>query len=394
MDILVTSRKGPTVGEAPMEIVERKGAGHPDSLCDAAAEALSVALCRYYLEHFGRILHHNVDKAVLVGGRSRAEFGGGRVTAPMRLIFAGRAATRIGKHRVPLKEIAVRVGREVLAGRLPHLDVERHLRVETQIHPGSQDLVANYDQDTLPASNDTSLGVGFAPLTETETVVAKVERHLNSPAVKRRHPEWGEDVKVMGTRVRKHLNLTVALAFVSAHTPDFAFYAESRAAAAEEVRKVARRYTGLELSVDVNRADVDEEESVYLTVTGTSAEAGDDGQVGRGNRPNGLITPYRPMTLEAAAGKNPTNHVGKIYNLAAWDIARRLAKHEGIEGVDVFLVSAIGAPVNKPRALEIRVESTLRRKEIEAAARRVADRVLREMPNLWKKVLDGRHSVC
>ena len=127
--------------------------------------------------------------------------------------------------------------------------------------------------------------------------------------------------------------------------------------------KVASRYTDLDLSVSVNRADVDETESVYLTVTGTSAEAGDDGQVGRGNRPNGIITPYRPMTLEAAAGKNPTTHVGKIYNIAAWDIARKLSKKDGIEDVHVYLVSAIGAPVNEPRALEIRARTKLKKNE-------------------------------
>ncbi len=394
MDILVTRMHERPVGEGPMEIVERKGVGHPDSLCDGAAEALSLALSHHYLEQFGRILHHNVDKAVLVGGASEAKFGGGRVTAPLRLIFVGRAAEKFEGRRVPVKDIATRTGREFMRKNLPWLDVDRDLKVEIGIRPGALDLVANYDREDVPASNDTSLGVGFAPFTETERVVLAVERHLNSPATKRRHPEWGQDVKVMGTRVGTHLNLTVALAFVDRHVPDLDFYQKSREQARADVLKVARRITGLDLSADVNRADIDERRSVYLTVTGTSAEAGDDGQVGRGNRPCGLITPYRPMTLEAAAGKNPTTHVGKIYNLAAWDIAARLVKKPGIEHAHVYLVSQIGLPVSEPRALEVRVKSGLNAKDLKKAGEEVAGKVLRGLPTLWRTLLDGRHQVC
>jgi S-adenosylmethionine synthetase len=272
--------------------------------------------------------------------------------------------------------------------------VEKDLKVEVGIRPGAADLVANYDQQDFAASNDTSLGVGFAPFTETETVVLKVEEYLNSPAAKKRHPEWGQDVKVMGTRVGKHVNLTVALAFVDRFVPDIAKYVRSREQARSEIWRVAKRHTSLDLSVDVNRADLDAAGAVYLTVTGTSAEAGDDGQVGRGNRPNGLITPYRPMTLEAAAGKNPTTHVGKIYNLVAWDIARKLAAQQGVEDVHVYLVSRIGAPIGEPRALEIRAKSSLSTKELNLAGRKVAETALRTMPTLWKKLLSGRHRVC
>jgi S-adenosylmethionine synthetase len=277
---------------------------------------------------------------------------------------------------------------------LPHLDVDKHLKIEVQVRPGSADLVANYEQDGLVASNDTSLGVGFAPLTDTEKVVTKVEQYLNSVNTHKRHPEWGQDIKVMGTRVGSHLNLTVALAFVSANTPDMDFYIASRDKAVQEITRYARRFTGLDLSVEVNGADVVERNSVYLTVTGTSAEAGDDGQVGRGNRVNGIITPYRPMTLEAAAGKNPTTHVGKIYNFAAGDIAAKLVRKQGIDGAHVYLVSNIGAPVNEPRALEIRARTDLKKAELEETGQQVAAAVLKQTPRLWKQILKGKYAVC
>ena len=92
----------------PVEVVERKGLGHPDTIFDALAEALSRALCREYLQKCGIILHHNVDKALLCGGRAAPQFGGGVVLAPIEIHLAGRAvqnwpATACQSERSPSK---------------------------------------------------------------------------------------------------------------------------------------------------------------------------------------------------------------------------------------------------------------------------------------------------
>ncbi len=65
-----------------VEIVERKGIGHPDSVADGIAEAVSRALSKYYIEHYGRILHHNTDQVEVVGGQAAPKFGGGMVLEP------------------------------------------------------------------------------------------------------------------------------------------------------------------------------------------------------------------------------------------------------------------------------------------------------------------------
>jgi S-adenosylmethionine synthetase len=110
------------------------------------------------------------------------------------------------------------------------------------------------------------------------------------------------------------------------------------------------------VSVDVNRADIIENGVVYITVTGTSAESGDDGQVGRGNRTNGLITPNRPMSLEAAAGKNPVSHVGKIYNVLAGICAREIADNvAGAKEVQVRILSQIGKPISEPLVASVNI---------------------------------------
>jgi S-adenosylmethionine synthetase len=338
------------------ELVERKGLGHPDTICDALAEELSRALSRHYLDRFGAILHHNVDKALLVGGAARPAFGGGVVDEPIEIILAGRAVTRVGNESVPVDALARESAERWLSENLRELDVSRQVRVVTRVRSGSADLGQLFrrrERDVL--SNDTSFGVGYAPLSELESLVLEVERELCSGEFRARHPAGGEDVKVMARRDGERVALTVARAFVGRHLPDLAAYLEAKAVVEARVRELAAsRFHAVD--VVVNASDDPEHGSVYLTVTGLSAEAGDDGQVGRGNRVNGLITPYRPMSLEAAAGKNPVSHVGKLYNLIAQDVARELvAGVRGASHAEVYLVSCIGRPVTEPDLVDVRL---------------------------------------
>lgn len=43
--------RGPTVAEVEVEIVGRKGLGHPDTICDAVMERISQALSKPYPRH-------------------------------------------------------------------------------------------------------------------------------------------------------------------------------------------------------------------------------------------------------------------------------------------------------------------------------------------------------
>jgi S-adenosylmethionine synthetase len=388
--------ESPSPAAAPFEIVERKGVGHPDTICDALTEALSHALCRFYIERFGLILHHNVDKALLWGGAARPAFGGGEVVAPIELYIAGRATRDARGVAVPVEALAVETSRAWLRANVPALDPERHVRIHTLIRPSSPDLVALFERQRsagVALANDTSFGVGFAPLDPLERAVLSVERRLNAPATRAAHPEVGPDVKVMGMRAGDAMRLTVACAQVGRHLRDLADYfaakARVRALALEAAREVAG---AADVEVAVNTADGETAESVYLTVTGTSAEGGDDGQVGRGNRVNGLITPYRPMSLEAAAGKNPVTHVGKLYNLLAGRIAHAIA--DGVPGVleaQCYLLSRIGAPIDAPQVFDVRLRladpgalASLR-----ARVEAIAHDELAGIHHLWMRVLAG-----
>jgi S-adenosylmethionine synthetase len=360
-NISVNVLRGLPTEELPVELVERKGLGHPDYIADAVAEAASVALSKYYIETFGIILHHNVDKVLVVGGQSKPVFGGGEVVHPIYIIVAGRATEFVNVggslERVPIGTIVLGAVKDWIRKNFRFLDPERHVVVDYMIRSGSVDLVKTFEagMKSVPLANDTSFGVGFAPLTPLERLVLEVERELNSPRVKSRLPEVGEDIKVMGLRTGKRIKLTVAAAIISHLVPDANHYLAVKEEVKEVILDLASKIVpDSDVEVYVNTADNPELGVFYLTVTGTSAEHGDDGATGRGNRACGLITPMRRMSLEATAGKNPVSHVGKLYNVLAYRIAERIVKEvPKVREAYVELLSQIGKPIDSPQIANV-----------------------------------------
>lgn len=335
------------VAQGPTEFVERKGVGHPDSLCDGVAEAVSRRLSRFYRDEFGHILHHNTDKVHLGAGRSQPAFGGGTVLDPIYVLVGGRATKTVDGEPIPVDELATTAAREYLLETVPELTPE-DLVVETRIGETSADLGALFDRGDEPLANDTSFGVGHAPGTPTERFVRTLE-----PRLHRELRAVGPDVKVMALRRGDQVAVTVAAAVVDRFVATVREYRNVVDRIENLVEEHAADTLGRPVAVTVNNADDYESESLYLTATGLSAEAGDDGAVGRGNRANGLITPHRPMSLEATAGKNPVTHVGKLYNLLALRIARRLADVAGATYSSVGLLSRIGEPITEPWAVDV-----------------------------------------
>jgi S-adenosylmethionine synthetase len=360
-----------------VEVVERKGFGHPDTICDALAQNLSDDLCQAYRDRFGVILHHNVDKALLCAGRSAPAFGGGRMLEPIDIYLAGRATADMGGVTVPLGEIAVDGATRWLKQNLRALDAERDVRIHPLLRPGSGELRGLFDKDGAVAG-DTSIGVGYAPLSDLERLVIVLDRRIEELRATDIGETWGEDTKIMAMRRGREVELTIACAMIDRFLRSPDEYFAQKSALSDVARGEARAF-GFEVRrVEVNAADRPELGQLYLTVTGTSAESGDDGQVGRGNRLNGLITPGRPMSLEAVSGKNPITHVGKVYNDACHDVAHALvAELAQVARAECLMVSRIGRPIAEPALVEVKVatyhpnHAAALHKPIEEVVRRV-----------------------
>ncbi len=386
-----------SVSDLEVEIVERKGIGHPDSIIDGACEAVSIALSKYYLKNFGVIFHHNVDKGLLVGGTSNAVFGGGRVIDPIYILVAGRATDIVpfnGKEvRIPVEEISKAAIADYIKGTMRFLDPKKHLRLETMIRQGSPDLISVFlRKKQMPVANDTSVGVGFAPLSQTERTVLEIEKMLNSGKFKKKFPEVGEDVKVMGLRVKNKLTVTVAAAMVSGKIPDASHYESVMGDVRSEVEDLLAKGS-LEANLRLNSGDDPKRGSYYLTVTGTSAEQGDDGNTGRGNRVNGVISPMRQYSMEATAGKNPVNHTGKLFNAVAILAADRIVKEvKGVREAYVRILSRIGNPIDQPliasAALVLAKGTSISQARPEALA--VLDESLAEIRDVTNLILESK----
>ncbi|MFB6112871.1 MAG: methionine adenosyltransferase [Halodesulfurarchaeum sp.] len=384
------------VEDQEIEIVERKGTGHPDSICDGIAESVSQALARTYLDRFGTVLHYNTDETQLVAGRAAPAFGGGDVIEPIYILIVGRATKTYEGESIPVDSIALSAARDFLRETLPNLDLESDVIVDVKLGEGSGDLQEVFTEDgrSVPMSNDTSFGVGHAPLTETEQIVLNTERRLNGEFGDD-HPALGEDIKVMGKREGDTIDLTVATALIDTYVPNMEAYRSEIAAIEEFVNDLAEEYTDREVRVNVNTADNPEEGAIYLTTTGTSAEQGDDGSVGRGNRANGLITPNRSMSMEATSGKNPVNHIGKIYNLLSTEIAEEVVDAVvGIRDLRVRLLSQIGSPIDQPQVADVHVvtESGVTLEAVEPEIRRIVDDRLARVGELTDDVVEGNIS--
>jgi len=375
-----------------IELVERKGIGHPDSVADGLAESISRALCQEYLDRFGAVLHHNTDKTQIVAGRSKPAFGGGEVICPLYILLTGRATRVFKEEEIPVDTIAIKAARQLLADSLSNLDVNNHIILDAKIGMGSSDLRDVFGRK-VPSANDTSFGVGYAPLSQTEKIVFETERELMN--LKKSIPAIGEDIKVMGMRQGDAINLTIACALVDRHVANLKEYADTKREIVEHVIDFARQFTSRKVSAQMNVADNIEEGSIYITVTGSSAEMGDDGAVGRGNRANGLITPNRPMSLEATCGKNPINHVGKIYNLLSIEAAKLIAAEvQGIEEVYIKILSQIGKPIDEPHIASVQIvpKEGVDIKSLQAGATEILDDWLANIPKLQQMLFRGELS--
>jgi len=112
---------------------------------------------------------------------------------------------------------------------------------------------------------------------------------------------------------------------------------------------------------------------------------------------NGLIPIGRPIGTEAAAGKNPMSHVGKIYNVLAHRIAREICTSvAGVRGAYVLLLSRIGEPVDRPLMAnaQLLMEPGRRAAEVSAQVEGVFQREFSGINAFCLALARGEYPVC
>ncbi len=387
-----------------LEAIEKKGCGHPDTLTDDLAEYLSRVYCQRTESECGAVVHHTFDKTVLLGGESAVKYGGGRMTRPIRCLINGRASLNFAGRSLGVEGLLTEATREFFGARLPLLDpewIEITLNLSTASSPGrvlqespaefahrhnwfSPRSLEDLRETKELLANDTSFGTGYAPISLSERLVVGLS-DLLSRYDHPDHPSFlGTDTKIMLFRSGERFDAIVALPMIAGETLSRIAYLDHLAETSRLIHRYARDHFGVELNLLTNHRDRVEEDEIYLTLTGSSIETGDEGVVGRGNRINGLITPFRPMNVEGANGKNPVYHVGKLYNIIANRIAAAL--HEEFGGaVWVNLASATGNPLLKPWRAHVKTE---RDASIEVVSR-VIDEIFASIPQVTRSVICG-----
>jgi len=349
--------------EDNLEMAELKGEGHPDTICDTLCELSSKALSQYYLKHFNQVLHHNVDKGLLVAGTSKPEFKGGKTIDPIKIIIAGRATTKVEDKKIPAEKIII----DTCNSYLKKFDLAK-FKVSAEIKPGASNLKGIAKKHV---ANDTSFGVSHYPYSKLEQLILDVDKFIAS--LRKQYKAIGRDIKIMGLKEKNKISLTIAIAFIGKYIKDMDDYIKTK----KEIQsKISKKF---KVFAEINTLDdYKDVSSVYLTVSGLSSEQGDDGQVGRGNRYNGLITPYKPMSLEAVSGKN-IYHPGKLYQILAFEIAKDLVK-EGADYAEVKILSQIGASLDNPQSIHVSIDGNI-------DAKKVIKRNLKNLEKLQKKII-------
>ncbi len=402
-NISVEDFRGLSAPEQKLEIVERKGLGHPDSICDAIMDRISVDLCTEYIEVFHTILHHNIDKCLLVAGETTGIFGGGVVVEPMLLVIGDRATSRAEDTEIDVANIAQDTARRWFDEKLRFVQPD-FIEYQIELKPGSAELTDIFRRKgDILGSNDTSAAVGYAPLSFTERAVLDMEGYLNSPVFKEEYPESGEDVKVMGIRKEDKLDLTVAMPLIDTFVDSEQHYFNMKKDIFGAMNGFLTDYMEergiyMNASITYNNLDIAGRgmDGIYTSVTGTSAEDADCGQVGRGNRVNGIIPLNRPVSSEAAAGKNPVSHVGKIYNVLSHKIAANIVeKVPDVKEAYVWLLSDIGVGIDRPKVAAAQI--IMEKGTVDSVAKEVKDVIdfeLEHIQDFCMQLARGMIPVC
>ena len=369
------------INQQPIEIIERKGLGHPDTLADGIAEAISIEYSKYCLENFGIVLHHNVDKTIILGGQCDIEYGHGTLLKPFRVLFGGRMSQSFGDKKIDIKSIQINATQKYLQRILPRLNISKDLKFHTFTSSSSKipywfspRTIEDLPEYKNPHANDTATIVGFWPFSTVEKIVLASESFFYEyvPEIHPRFDFIGSDIKIMALRKKRNVELTLCIPFHANKVNNRKKYLEYKLSIENELYKFLKEKFSrlLNISLLINTSDQkiknnnDNGHNRYLTVIGSALDYGEEGISGRGNRCRGLISSMRTSSVESIYGKNPVYHVGKVYSFIANSMAQQIGSLFNCEAT-VIVTTRNGDPLYSPYNVFVEVSKTVDKKVIQ-----------------------------
>ncbi len=397
------------IDEQCFEVVETKGKGHPDNICDTLAEKISSNYSKYCIDHFGVVLRHMIDKLSILGGGSFVKYGGGEMIAPIRILVNGRFTDRYGEKKINYMDIVETTIKEYFAELFPLLDLEKFLIIIDNTHhnegPGVVYDVNNCTKnerksffeviDNVDAKkhnnhnrcNDTSTTVSYYPLSKLEKVVLCIEQTLNSIRYKKMKPWVGTDIKVMGIRKNMSIEITSCIPLISRYVANLDDYKNKLLdVKTDMITIVKEEFPHSDISIFLNTRDDFEMNDLYLTLIGSAVESGDEGAVGRGNRSRGVIPFNRNFSMEAACGKNPVYHTGKLFTAIGDLISKEIYMKFKVENV-VYCTSRMGDSIENPWNVSIELNKEVDKETVDEIEK-IVNKILLSHNSVTKSVID------
>ncbi len=358
-----------------IEIVERKGLGHPDTIADKLAGELSRVYSKYCMDNYGVILHHNIDKLYVGAGLFLLEDGKIKRHHKIRVDLNGRVSNSMNGKMIDLERIFVPVIQDYMGSILPRLNPKEDLEININCTQRSKReyWYQPRDKNDVPDSSklfaaDTALCVSYGKRTYCEELAYKLEQFFwktnkdGYPTPK--YDDIGQDIKVMVSRIGKDVVASISL-------PVFKDKYNSK----DEYDKIVIKYENklneylttidnplkYNVKVEVDRMP-DDTYQEYVLVLGSCIECGEEGLVGRGNDSQGLISSVREHTMEAPSGKNLRYHTGRVVSYMANNATKRIAEELGV-ACTLYALTRNRGSILRPYLFYLSVDDVTKRNE-------------------------------
>ena len=411
MEVFIYTNKKSDIDEQDFEVVETKGKGHPDNICDTLAEKISSNYSKYCVENYGVILRHMVDKLAILGGGSKVQFAKGEMIAPIRVLVNGRFTDRYRDKKIDYMNIVNNTIKGYFKELFPLLDINKYLIIIDNTHHNEGPGVV-YDDNNITKNerakffeivdekdiarhnnsfrcNDTSTTVSYYPMSKLEKTVLSIEQFLNSEEYKKKNCWVGNDIKVMGIRKMDKIEITACVPLISLYVSCLEDYINKlnllKVDIEQEIRKT---FKDNEIIIYLNTRDNYEKNDLYMTAIGSAIESGDEGAVGRGNRTRGVIPFARNFSMEASCGKNPVYHTGKLFTAIGDVISEKIYEKYSLENI-VYCTSKMGDEISNPWNISVELNKNVS-DEIQENIKKIVEKTIKNHINITNDLIEHR----